>query len=751
MDEKSDSKDAQESSGWLKTIPDQPLAGLDKKGKVSVPSAYVITPKPDAQNGETLGSGQIVGFLGEGGMACVYKIWNESLEMFRSVKVLLPSGKQEVSDRFLTEARITAKLNHPNIVSVFEFGKWKGYSFIEMEFIDGQSLDKILMTKGAFPPFAAAAIGILITRALSYAHMQDFTLYGKPYKGVIHRDLKPANIMLENSGRLKLMDFGIARPISTGLHTMDGNIVGTLPYLSPEQLNHENVDQRTDIYAVGAILYELLSGVKAFPDERLTELVNKKESGTYIKFGELSVSVPPKLAEIADTCLKVDQNERYPDADTLADVFKIAYDQCTSERPETALKNFLEHPEYIPPPPTLSIKHTKEKKIVSRPDQPKLQLPPLSKFQLPKVQLPKFQLPKIQIPKISLPKIQLPHISLPSLPRLPNAAQVAQLLHLPWKLRTWVITGSVAAILLLPTLMFIVFPDTGASVIRTVREQTQNMASQKKSDVAATIATTGQPASTDSLSNQIAPADTAEIDSSFTGTAVTFANPVVENTPATVTTVGTDAAKGNTADSVAAPVTDSIAKQQATQQLLSSLPADTLALSTELYQKAVKNLKSGTISEAFGAITNMYDKDPRKLDLQFEFTEKCISAKKLDDARKCIFKVKSENARVNVLRGRVFYAENRVEQALDEYAKAMNLCIGSADALQIKSDILFCQAECYEMMYWKMPNDKSLQKAMKSWNRVLQNDLLQQKHYFAKHRLQNLKNSQPATQGTPPK
>ncbi len=413
MDRKENVNKTPQSDEWIKTISDVPIADLGAKKGVSGRSPYAVPENPpEIILGEVLGSGPIIDIIGEGGFARVYKIRDKKLDMDRAVKMLLPTGKKEVSDRFLTEARITARLNHPNIVNVYRVDEWKGCPFIEMEYIEGKSLETLLKERGKFPAYAVCAVGIAIAQALKYSHSLDFTLSDKQYKGVIHRDLKPANIMLRNEGTLKLMDFGIARPISTGLHTMGENIVGTLQYLAPEQLNHKEIDQRTDIYAVGAILYEQICGIKAFPDEGLTDLVNKKANGIYKPFQEFPISVPKRLIEIVDNCLKVDKEERYLNADALLEALNAAYSQFATEPPETALKNFMEDPGYIPVrkkekakrrvPPKRSLNVQSADK---KPQKPVFRLPEFSLPSFPTIRLP--ELPKLKLPKLHVPKIKV--------------------------------------------------------------------------------------------------------------------------------------------------------------------------------------------------------------------------------------------------------------------------------------------------------------------------------------------------------
>jgi serine/threonine protein kinase len=292
-----------------------------------------------------IGSGIIAGVLGSGGMARIYKIWNEKLEVYRAVKILFPNQQKDLQSRFETEAKITAKLHHPNIVEIYNVGEWSALPFLEMELIDGESLDRVIHRIGRMPPAVCSAIGIFVARALTYAHQQQFLIYGKTYNGIIHRDLKPANIMISRSGEIKLMDFGIARPTETSLHTVEGNIVGTLQYLSPEQMDGVGIDRRTDIYSFGAILYEMLTGTKTFPQNTITNLMKMKAMNRYRRFDEFKVALPQALIKIAQKCLAVDKEDRYTDAEELLHALERAHRQITQNTPEQTLKKYVEDPD----------------------------------------------------------------------------------------------------------------------------------------------------------------------------------------------------------------------------------------------------------------------------------------------------------------------------------------------------------------------------------------------------------------------
>jgi tetratricopeptide (TPR) repeat protein len=186
-----------------------------------------------------------------------------------------------------------------------------------------------------------------VARALTYAHNEDFLLYGKTYHGIIHRDLKPANIMISKHGDLRLMDFGIARPTEASLHTVEGNIVGTMQYLSPEQMDGVDVDGRADVYSFGAILYEMLTGTKTFPQDTITNLMKKKIMNEYRKFEQFDFSVPQVLAKISQKCLQLDKENRFANASELLEGLEEAHQALTSDTPESVLKAYLKNPSSI--------------------------------------------------------------------------------------------------------------------------------------------------------------------------------------------------------------------------------------------------------------------------------------------------------------------------------------------------------------------------------------------------------------------
>jgi serine/threonine protein kinase len=311
------------------------LCGGGVYGKKSPPRGTV--PVCPVIGRTRIGSGLVTDTVGSGGMATIYKVWNERLEVFRAVKLLSLGA---LCGRFETEAKLTAKLRHPNIVEIYNVGEWNGTPYMEMEFIDGENMQQVLGRYGRFPDTVCVAAALCMADALAYAHGLTFSIGDKSYNGIIHRDLKPANIMFSKYGGIKLTDFGIARPTQASLHTTEGNIVGTLHYLSPEQMEGRAVDQRSDIYSFGTILYEMATGSKTFPQESITALMKQRTENKFKKLSEYDFPVNSALANIMTRCLEVNPKDRYQDVQSLIADLQKAYTPQTDIPPQAVLADF---------------------------------------------------------------------------------------------------------------------------------------------------------------------------------------------------------------------------------------------------------------------------------------------------------------------------------------------------------------------------------------------------------------------------
>ena len=280
----------------------------------------------------SLAGGTIVRTLGSGGMADVYLVWNPRLEVYRAVKVIKPNMSDHILERFETEIRIFANLNHRNIVHCYNAGDWHTLPYLEMEYVPGAAMDAVLSKCKVLTAEQAIAVGILVCRALHYAHRKVVSVYGTTYKGVIHRDLKPANIMLSRAGKVKLTDFGIARPQAVSIHTADSTrVVGTLPYLAPEQLDGKELTARTDIYALGVTLFELVTGERAYPQTDVTTLISAKTKGQ-VRSLRGSTLVPAALAEVIEKATATSPQDRFESAQAMEKALSRAL-EGTSQTP----------------------------------------------------------------------------------------------------------------------------------------------------------------------------------------------------------------------------------------------------------------------------------------------------------------------------------------------------------------------------------------------------------------------------------
>ena len=299
------------------------------------------------QPGDSIGHSRVMELIAAGGMANVYKVWHEQLEVIRAVKILKPGFSEESRGRLETEAKISANLRHTNIVEIYGMGYWHDIPYIEMEYIDGPSLKELLEKSIRFPiPFSLSVVHCVCT-ALQFAYNQDMTLYGKVYDRLIHRDIKPANILLTSKGMVKMADFGIARPSEVSIHTVGSKVMGTFAYLSPEQLNGEKLDQRSDVYSVGTVLYEMLTGAKTFPQKLLAELVQRKSRGQFIPVGSMGVHLPRQLCSAVEKALAFDRTKRFCDAGEFDIELMAILRRLTTKTPEEIIRTYLKNP-YAP-------------------------------------------------------------------------------------------------------------------------------------------------------------------------------------------------------------------------------------------------------------------------------------------------------------------------------------------------------------------------------------------------------------------
>jgi serine/threonine protein kinase len=324
--------------------PGRPTDPLQEGDEASLLRHQIHMP----ETGERVGQNRILELVAEGGMANVYKVWQEDLEIVRAIKILKPGFDEESKKRLATEAKISAHLRHPNIVEIYGLNFWRDtIPYLEMEFIDGFSLKNLIERHRALPCTFSMALVYFICNALHYAHNQVFTLYGKTYEGIVHRDIKPANILLTRNGVPKLADFGIARPLDISLHTVGHMVMGTFTYLSPEQFNGEPLDRRSDIYSLGNVLYECITGAKVFPQRTLTELIKDKMKNNYRPIESLGIEVPKRLVGIVEKSMDIKCDRRYATAEEFGKELLDVFTKSTLDTPDQALIGYLSGQEAI--------------------------------------------------------------------------------------------------------------------------------------------------------------------------------------------------------------------------------------------------------------------------------------------------------------------------------------------------------------------------------------------------------------------
>ena len=255
--------------------------------------------------------------IGVGGMAELYRAkmtGDEGFEKIIAVKKILPHlvGEKNLVDAFISEARLAAFLQHENIVRTYDFGRMGDDYFIAMEYLFGKNL-RLVMNQAADLSLPMSLVNVLfvisqVLIGLEYAHeLADFS--GSPL-GVVHRDVSPQNIFLTYGGQVKIIDFGVAKARSQISSTQYGVIKGKLAYMSPEQASGATVDHRTDIFAVGAILYELLTGRRLYSGEPM-EILEKARTASFTPAGEIAPGLPPRLTEVLDKALAAKPDDRY--------------------------------------------------------------------------------------------------------------------------------------------------------------------------------------------------------------------------------------------------------------------------------------------------------------------------------------------------------------------------------------------------------------------------------------------------------
>jgi serine/threonine protein kinase/Tfp pilus assembly protein PilF len=279
------------------------------------PTRTLITPTSQIRIGANFADRyHVLEELGRGGMGKVYKALDTQVDEKLALKLLNPevAADERSRQRFRNELKTTRQISHRHICRVYDFSEWEGQAFITMEYVSGEDLKSLIRRVGNLTPGKAVFIARQIAEGLSEAHRL----------GVIHRDLKPHNIMIDKDGNVRIMDFGIARTFRKSGVTDTGVIIGTPEYMSPEQVEGKEIDHRTDIYSLGIILYEMLTGRVPFDGDTPLSVAVKQKTERPVNPRRLNPQIPAEISLVILRCLEKDRQLRFQDADQLLSKLK---------------------------------------------------------------------------------------------------------------------------------------------------------------------------------------------------------------------------------------------------------------------------------------------------------------------------------------------------------------------------------------------------------------------------------------------
>jgi len=281
-----------------------------------------------------LGRYEVLGELGQGAMGIVYKAKDPLIDRVVAIKTinlgLALDEKEEYEERFYQEAKAAGRMNHPNIVTIYDVGRTGEVAYIAMELLQGRELRDIMNESGLLPVDQVLDIVAQVASGLSYAHEH----------GIVHRDVKPSNIMVIRDGQVKITDFGIARMSSSSVRTQTGMVLGSPKYMSPEQVMGKALDQRSDVFSLGVMLYEMLTGQTPFKGENVNAIMYQTLNAVPAPPNALNSSVPEMVNFIVAKALAKMVGDRYQDAKDLAADLRA----CRDTLPRSASGSYVPKP-----------------------------------------------------------------------------------------------------------------------------------------------------------------------------------------------------------------------------------------------------------------------------------------------------------------------------------------------------------------------------------------------------------------------
>jgi serine/threonine-protein kinase len=284
---------------------------LPFSGDISVTKTLETPAKGLALGSTFAGRYQIVAELGKGGMGAVYKALDTQINEEVAIKLIRPeiAADEKKLERFSNELKLARKIAHKNVCKMYHLEKGEETPYISMEYLEGKDLKKLIWEKETLPAEEAVGIAQQVCEGLVEAHRL----------GVVHRDLKPQNIMIDKDGQAKIMDFGIARSVEAPGVTQTGVIIGTPDYISPEQAEGQEADHRSDIYSLGVIMYEMVTGSVPFKGDTALSVALKHKAQLPLDPRKHNPAIPDELSRLILICMEKDRNRRYQTARDLLD------------------------------------------------------------------------------------------------------------------------------------------------------------------------------------------------------------------------------------------------------------------------------------------------------------------------------------------------------------------------------------------------------------------------------------------------
>ncbi|MBW1667175.1 MAG: protein kinase [Deltaproteobacteria bacterium] len=328
-----ESKQKLSFTSWLK------LKFLGKSKEVTPVDQRFLDDLSDIKS---VGRYEIIGKLGQGSMGVVYLGRDPYINRNVSIKISRPAssvageGVEKYRERFFLEAQSAGKLLHPNIVAIYDAGMYRDFCYITMEYIDGPTLEKFCHKDSLLPVSKVIEIVFTACQALDFAHK----------KGVVHRDIKPSNIMLSRIGGVKITDFGIAQVKSE--QTVSKGIIGSPCYMSPEQVKEQPGEDRSDIFSLGCVLYELLTGQKAFTGDNYFSILYKITNENPVPVREIRPEVPEILEKIVKKALTKDPNHRYQTCSDFAYDLRVALRALKGGPPRDKVESVIDYIHGVP-------------------------------------------------------------------------------------------------------------------------------------------------------------------------------------------------------------------------------------------------------------------------------------------------------------------------------------------------------------------------------------------------------------------